>query len=316
MTPGENMQIRTLGKTGLQVTELCVGTSAIGSMPKTYGYEVAEDRALETLRRVFHGPITFIDTSNEYGQDGSSERLISTVLRELGGVPEGFLVATKVDPDSTGDFSGRRVHASVRESRERLGLDHLPLVYLHDPERISFSEATAPGGPVEAMRQMQADGVIGHLGVAGGPIELLRRYADTGVFEVVITHNRFTLLDRSAQPLLNDCADAGVAVVNAAPFGSGLLAKGPDVTDRYFYQSAPPQVIEATERIQAVCERHGVPLAAAALQFSLRDPRIASTIVGITRPERVEQTLELAKLPIPESLRHEIDPAPEEVWLS
>jgi len=114
MTPGENMQIRTLGKTGLQVTELCVGTSAIGSMPKTYGYEVAEDRALETLRRVFQGPITFIDTSNEYGQDGSSERLIGTVLRELGGVPEGFLVATKVDPDSTGDFSGRRVHASVR----------------------------------------------------------------------------------------------------------------------------------------------------------------------------------------------------------
>lgn len=316
MTQGEDMQIRTLGKTGLQVTELCVGTSAIGSMPKTYGYEVAEDRALETLRRVFQGPITFIDTSNEYGQDGSSERLIGAVLRELGGVPEGFLVATKVDPDSTGDFSGRRVHASVRESRERLGLDHLPLVYLHDPERISFSEATASGGPVEAMRQMQADGVIGHLGVAGGPIELLRRYADTGVFEVVITHNRFTLLDRSAQPLLNDCAGAGVAVVNAAPFGSGLLAKGPDVTDRYFYQSAPPQVIEATERIQAVCERHGVPLAAAALQFSLRDPRIASTIVGITRPERVEQTLELAKLPIPESLWHEIDPAPEEVWLS
>src|SRR6185503_5984120 len=127
MTPGENMQIRTLGKTGLQVTELCVGTSAIGSMPKTYGYEVAEDRAPETLRRVFHGPITFIDTSNEYGQDGSSERLIGTVLLELGGVPEGFLVATKVDPDSTGDFSGRRVHASVRESRERLGLDHLLL---------------------------------------------------------------------------------------------------------------------------------------------------------------------------------------------
>ena len=139
----------------------------------------------------------------------------------------------------------------MRESRERLGLDHLPLVYLHDPERISFSEATASGGPVEAMCWTQADGVIGHLGVAGGPIELLRRYADTGVFEVVITHNRFTLLDRSAQPLLNDCAGAGVAVVNAAPFGSGLLAKGPHVTDRYFYQSAPPQVIEATERIQA-----------------------------------------------------------------
>lgn len=309
------MRIRTLGKTGLHVTELCVGTSALGSNPRTYGYEVAEHRALETLRRVFQGPITFLDTSNEYGHDGSSERLIGTVLRELGGVPEGFLVATKVDPDSTGDFSGRRVHASVRESQERLGMDQLPLVYLHDPERMSFSEAIAPGGPVEAMRELQADGVIGHLGVAGGPIELLRRYVDNGVFEVVITHNRFTLLDRSAGPLLDDCAAAGVAVVNAAPFGSGLLAKGPEHTDRYFYGSAPPQIIEAAKRVQAVCDQHGVPLAAAALQFSIRDPRVTSTVVGITRPERVDQTVALVRHPIPDSLWHEIDPAPEEVWL-
>lgn len=309
------MRIRMLGKTELQVTELCVGTSALGSNPQTYGYEVAEETALETLRRVFQGPITFLDTSNEYGQDGSSERLIGTVLHELGGVPEGFLVATKVDPDPTGDFSGRRVHASVRESRERLGLDYLPLVYLHDPERISFSEATAPGGPVQAMRELQADGVIGHLGVAGGPIDLLRRYVDTGMFEVVITHNRFTLLDRSAEPLLDDCAAAGVAAVNAAPFASGLLAKGPNHTDRYFYGSASPQIIEAAKQVQAVCDRHGVPLAAAALQFSLRDPRITSTVVGITRPERVEQTVQLAQHLIPDSLWHQIHPAPETVWL-
>src|SRR3954467_11191020 len=117
MTQGHNMQIRTLGKTGLQVTELCVGTSAIGSMPKTYGYEVAEDRALETLRRVFQGPITFIDTSNEYGQDGSSERLIGTVLRELGGVPEGFLWRPRGVPDSPGASPARGGRARVRASR-------------------------------------------------------------------------------------------------------------------------------------------------------------------------------------------------------
>ncbi|MFJ8113649.1 aldo/keto reductase [Streptomyces sp. NPDC096132] len=310
------MEIRTLGKTGLEVTELCIGTSALGSMPQTYGYSVDEDQALSTLRRVFQGPVRFVDTSNEYGQDGSSERLIGTVLRELGGVPDGFLVATKVDPDSTGDFSGRRVHASVRESRERLGLDRLPLVYLHDPERLSYEDSMAPGGPVETLRQLQADGVIGHLGVAGGPVDLLRRYVDTGVFEVVLSHNRYTLLDRSAGPLLDDCAAAGVAVVNAAPFASGMLAKGPDTTDRYFYNPAPPQIMDAARRIQAACERHGVPLAAAALQFSLREPRITSTVVGITRPERVERTIALAEHPIPEELWQEVAPAPEEVWLS
>lgn len=310
------MQIRTLGRTGLKVTELCVGTSALGSNPKTYGYAVEEDQALQTLRRVFQGPITFVDTSNEYGVDGSSERLIGTVVRELGGVPDGFVVATKVDPDSSGDFSGRRVYASVAESRDRLGMDRLPLVYLHDPERMSFDDAVAPGGPVEALTRLRADGTIGHLGVAGGPIDLLRRYVATGVFEVVITHNRFTLLDRSARPLLDDCAATGVAVVNGAPFGSGLLAKGPDVTERYVYGQAPPEIIEAARRIQATCGRYGIPLAAAALQFSLREPRIAATIVGITKPERVAQTIGLAGYPIPDSLWQELAPAPEEVWLS
>ena len=310
------MQIRTLGRTGLQVTELCVGTSAIGNMPKIYGYSVGEERALQTLRRVFQGQVTFVDTSNSYGVNGSSERLIGTVLRELGGVPPGFLIATKVDPDSTGDFSGRRVNASVQESRERLGMATLPLVYLHDPERMSFEDGMAAGGAVEAMRQLQAAGTIGHLGVAGGPIDLLRRYVATGLFDVVITHNRFTLLDRSAQPLLDDCAAAGVAVVNGAPFGGGMLAKGPDVTDRYCYRPAPTQIIDAAKRIQATCERHGVPLAAAALQFSMRDPRICSTIVGMTRPERVEQTIQLAEHAIPEVLWQELAPAPEEVWLS
>lgn len=310
------MRIRTLGRTGLQVTELCVGTSAIGSMPGTYGYSVAEDQALDTLRLVFQGPIRFVDTSNEYGVDGSSERLIGTVLRELGGVPQGFLVATKVDPDSTGDFSGRRVHASVAESQTRLNMDRLPLVYLHDPERISYEDAMAADGAVEAMRQLQADGVIGHLGVAGGPIDLLRRYVASGVFEAVITHNRYTLLDRSAEPLLNDCAAAGVAVVNGAPFGGGMLAKGPDVTDRYFYRAAPPEIIEAARRMQKVCSQHEVPLAAAALQFSMRDPRITSTIVGITKPDRVDQTIELAEYPIPELLWQQLSPAPEAVWLS
>ncbi len=110
---------------------------------------------------------------------------------------------------------------------ERLGVDHLALLHLHDPERISFAEAMAPGGPVEAMRELVAEGLVDHLGVAGGPIELLRRFVATGFFEVVLTHNRWTLLDQSAGPLLDDCDAAAVAVLNGAPFGGGMLAKGP-----------------------------------------------------------------------------------------
>jgi D-threo-aldose 1-dehydrogenase len=90
-----------------------------------------------------------------------------------------------------------------------------------------------------------------------------------------------------------------MAVVNAAPYGSGILAKGPDAGQNYAYRAAPAHVVQATRDIQAVCQEFGVPMAAAALQFSLRDPRITSTIVGVTRPERIAETLELASLSIP-----------------
>lgn len=299
---------RPLGSTGLQVTALCIGTSAIGSMPHLYGYEVDRDRALRTLRAVFAGPISFLDTSNSYAR-GDSERLIGQVLAELGGVPAGFLIATKVDPDGSGDFSGARVRRSVAESRERLGLDHLPLVYLHDPERIAFEQAMGPGGPVEALQALKTEGIIGHIGVAGGPVDLLSRYADTRVFEVLLTHNRYTLVDRSAEPLLDQCQALGISVVNGAPFGGGMLAKGPAGQSRYAYREAPASVVAAVQRISKACQRRGVPLAAAALQWSTRDDRITSTVVGITRPERVDETLGLARWPIPSELWSELGEA-------
>ncbi|MEO3875807.1 aldo/keto reductase [Nonomuraea sp. B12E4] len=307
---------RPLGSTGLMVPPLCIGTSAIGSIPGIYGYEVDRDQALRTLRAVFDGPVRFLDTSNGYG-GGESEKRIGAVLREIGGVPGDFLLSTKVDPDESGDFSGKRVRASLAESMERLGMDHLPLVYLHDPERITFDQATAAGGPVEALVRAQAEGIVDHIGVAGGPVAMLQRFVGLGVFQSVITHNRFTLLDRSAEPLLDQCAEAGVAVLNAAPFGGGMLVKGPDAAPRYAYRMAPDDVRESAAGMWRACERAGVPLAAAALQFSMRDPRITTTVVGITRPERLDQTLELAELDIPDELWTELDKLtpPKKTWL-
>lgn len=301
----QELRPHPLGTTGLGVTSLCIGTSAIGSMPQLYGYEVEADRALATLRGVFAGPIRFLDTSNSYAR-GDSERLIGTVLRELGGPPGDFVIATKADPDSTGDFSGARVRRSVAESQDRLGLDYLPLVYLHDPERIPFEQAMAADGPVAALAALKEEGCIGHLGVAGGPVDLLARFVDTGMFEVVLTHNRYTLVDQSAAPLLDKCRAAGVAVVNAAPFGGGMLAKGPAAQSRYAYRDAPASVVSAVQLMSRACERHGVPLAAAALQWSARDDRIASTVVGITRLERIGETIRLARWPIPDDLWQEL----------
>jgi D-threo-aldose 1-dehydrogenase len=296
------MRTQPLGKTGLSVTPLCLGTSPLGNFPSQYGYEVGADQAVATVRRVLEGPINFLDTSNNYG-DGQAEVRIGRALAEAGGMPQGFVLATKVDPlPGDDDFSGDRVRASVRESLERLGLDTLQLVYLHDPERITFDEATGPGGAVKAMVELRDEGVIEHLGVAGGPIDLMRQYLATDVFEAVISHNRYTLVDSSADPLIEDAAERGVAFVNAAPYGGGMLVRGPDAVPTYCYRPASAETLDRVRAMERACQARGVPLAAAALQFSLRDRRVASTIVGMSDPSRVEQTLRLAEWPIEDDL--------------
>jgi D-threo-aldose 1-dehydrogenase len=293
---------RPLGRTGLTVPGICVGTSSLGNMPDLYRYEVGTDQALATLREVFASPFTFVDTSNNYG-GGESERRIGAALAETGGRAPGMVLATKVDPlPDSADFSGARVRESVAESGQRLGLDHFQLVYLHDPERITFAEATAPDGPLAALVALKNEGVIDHLGVAGGPIDMTLRFVDLGVFDVAITHNRWTLVDTSAEPLLARAAAGEIAVVNGAPYGGGILVKGPKVQPDYAYRPASAATLARVQAMEDACDTYEVPLAAAALQFSLRDPRIASTIVGISAPGRVQQTLDLAAHPIPDEL--------------
>jgi len=295
---------RPLGRTGLHVTPICVGCAPLADMPDTFGYGVPEEQARAVLRRVFEGPFNFLDTAAAYG-DGESERRIGLVLRELGGTPPGFVVGTKADRDlATRDFSGDQARRSVERSLRLLGLDQLQLVFLHDPEYAvqPFEAIMAPGGAVEALLRLKEQGVIQHVGIAGGPIDVLIRYVQTGSFEAVITHNRYTLLHQGAARLFDVASRAGVAVLNAAPYASGLLAKGPAAYPRYAYHDAPPDVLDRARRMAELCSEHGVPLAAAALQFSLRDPRVGSTIVGMSRPERVAETLRLATQPIPDTL--------------
>jgi D-threo-aldose 1-dehydrogenase len=310
------LRVVPLGSTGLEATNLAIGASALSSMPSVYGYEVGRERAVETLRKALDSPVRLLDTSNGYG-GGESERLIGEVLRERGGLPSGVIVSTKVDPDGSGDFSGARARRSVQESCERLGMDYFPLMFLHDPERITFEESVAPDGAVPALVRMKEEGLVGHLGVAGGPVGLMERYIRTGAFEFLLVHNRFTLLDRSASSLMDECTHVGVAFLNAAPFGGGMLARGPGNEGNYGYRRAPSELVARAHEIEKVCDRYGVPLAVAALQFSMRDPRVTSTVVGVTRPERVDQALEMAAYEVPEALWEEVSvlAAPEELWL-
>ncbi|MBP3967307.1 aldo/keto reductase [Paenibacillus lignilyticus] len=298
---------RPLGNTGLLVTPLCLGAAPLGDMPETFQYSTSEEQALITLRTAFESPINFLDTAASYGF-GESERRIGKAVQANGGLPEGYVLATKADRDfATGDFSGEQIKRSVEESLERLGLNRLQYVYIHDPEHTTFENVMGSGGPLAVLQKFQEEGVIDHIGISGGPIDMLIQYVETGAFSAVETHNRYTLLNRSAEPLLEVASRMGVAVINAAPYGSGILAKGPDAYARYAYSEASPIVLERARSFAKVCQENNVPLAAAALQFSLRDPRITSTVVGMSKPDRIAQTVELANFPIAPELWPALD---------
>ena len=288
-------------------------------MPDHYGYEVDQQRAEATIAAVLHSPVNFADTSNNYGA-GAAERYIGSVLTAAGGLPTGFVLATKLDADAdTGDFSAERVKRSTEESLGRLGMDRVQLMYLHDPEdHLTFAEAMAPGGPVAAMLRLRDEGVFAHIGVAAGQVAMLRDFIATDAFEVVLCHNRFTLVDRSCEPLIDDAYQRGVAFVNAAPYGGGILAQGPRTQPRYCYETASEPVAAAVSAMQRACDARQVPLAAAALQFSVRDPRVASTVIGISSPSRLDATAELLAEEIPDELWAELESlavAPQH-WLS
>jgi D-threo-aldose 1-dehydrogenase len=274
--------LRPLGSTGLTVSAVCAGGSGLGSMPAVFGYDVTRRQAIELVLRVFDSPLTWIDTSNGYS-DGESEIRIGLAIKEHGGLPDGFLVATKVDARD-GDYSGARVRASVAESKERLGLDELPLVYLHDPE---FHDFDSMRDAVDTLMQLRAGGEIGHVGLAGGDTRELGRYLDLGGFEVLLVHNRWSLVDHSAGEIFSRARSEGIAVVNAAIYGGGILANPAGAT-KYAYREAAPAVLDAVAEMDKACQEYGVDLATAALRHSVDDPGIAGTVVGITKPARVD----------------------------
>ena len=302
------MNLRPLGQTGLQVTEICFGTSGLGNMPETYGYEVGEERARATIRAIFDGPANFLDTANNYGL-GRSEERIGAVIRERGGLPEGFVLATKLDRDAeSGRFDAPRARRSLEESLERLGLDRVPVLHLHDPEHArDLGEVTGKGGALDELFRMKEEGLAQAVGLAMGRIDAMMPLLRDWPFDVLISHNRYTLLNRSADEMFDYAFDKGIAIFNAAPYASGVLAKGSNVMPRIAYTVADEAQLEPVRRIEAACARHGVEVGAAALQFSMRDPRITSTIVGVTKPERVAETLEWAATEIPAELWREIE---------
>lgn len=297
------MDRKPIAATGLAVSPICFGTSGLGDMPDTYGYSVDEDRARATVHAIFDGPANMLDTSNNYGF-GRSETRIGAVIRERGGLPPGFVLATKLDRDmETGRFDAARVRRSVEESLTRLNLERIPLLHLHDPEHArDLDEITGKGGALEELFKLKSEGLIQAAGLAMGRIDIMFPILRAWPFDALVSHNRMTLVNRSADQMFDYAHGAGMAILNAAPFAGGVLAKGSAVMPRVTYQQAGDAELAGIRRIEAVCAEHGIAPGAAALQFSMRDARVTSTIVGVSKPERVQQTLDWAAAPIPQAV--------------
>ena len=299
-----------LGRTGIEVTNICFGTGGLTSAADADTPEGVR-RAHETVAAIFDSPANFIDTSRLYGK-GRTEERIGHVIRERGGLPPGFVLATKLDPDpETRRFDGAAARRSLETSIKTLGIDHFHVLHLHDPEFIKdITDVTGPEGSMVELMKMKEEGFCDAVGLGAGDVDVMMPLLRDWDFDVVLTHNRFTLINRNAEPMIDYALSRGMAVLNAAPYGGGVFAKGSAAMPKYSYRDAPSDVLGAVRQVEAVCAKHGVPPGAAALQFSMRDPRISVTVCGVSRPDRVAETIEWANWPIPDVVWDELAAIP------
>ncbi|MGI9450560.1 MAG: aldo/keto reductase [Geminicoccaceae bacterium] len=311
MSEVSSFEMKSIGRSSLTVPPLCFGTTSLGDMPNTYGYSVDEDRAKETVQAIFDGPAKFLDSSRNYGA-GRSEARVGEVIRERGGLPKGVIISTKLDRDmETLRFDAARARQSLEESLKALNLDRVHLLHLHDPEYAAdLDEVTGKGGAIEELFKMKEEGLADAVGLAAGRTDIMIPILKSWDFDALITHNRFTLINRHGEPMMNLAYERGIAILNAAPYSGGVFAKGTAEHPRYVYQEASDAMLEPVRRIEAICARHQVPPGALALQFSMRDERVASTICGVSKAERVQQTVDWANWPIADEVWEEIATVP------
>ena len=277
------------------MTPVGLGTVAMGKSPRV----TSDAQAVEIVRATFEAGINFIDTAPYYGE---AERRLGIALKELADdAPDDLFINTKAGyrPDPF-DYSEGQTIACVEKSLELLGLDLIHTVHIHDVEHSDM--ATVLNGALKGLQKLQDQRLVGHIGVSGGPVDLLTRYVETGEFESVITHNRFNLLDQPAASLIDRANELGVAVINAAPFASGILARPANLDTPYVYQPAPPEVRDRIERLSAICREFGVELPAAAVGFSVAKEKVAVTILGAAAPAEIKAAAAAADADFPPEL--------------
>ena len=320
---------RRIGNTSLEVTQLGMGGASLGDMRAS----IPEAQATAAIEAAHAAGIGYFDTSPWYG-NGKSELRFGHVLRTK--PRDSFVLSTKVgrvhkrpaDPDTYKhpgwagglpfephfDYTRDGLRRSYEMSLARLGLNRVEALLIHDLdprhqrslEGVVASLAQLDSGGYRALADLKAQGEIAAIGAGVNLVGMIPRFLERWPIDFFLVAMPYTLLDQDGLAELDLCAERGVSVVIGAPYASGILVRGPDPGALYNYRPAKPEIVDKAERIAAVCRRHDVPLAAAALHFPFGHASVAAVIPGPIAAEEVRLNLAWMRRDIPDELWAEL----------
>lgn len=275
----------------------------LGCAPLANLYQdISEAQANELIHFALESGVTLFDTAPLYGA-GLSEQRLGHALR---GVPrDQFILATKVgrlvqaDGSMAFDWSREGVRRSLGESLSRLKLDRVDVVYLHDPDQhydLALNEA------FPALAELRAQGIISAIGAGMNQWQMLLDFARNADFDCFLLAGRYTLLEQTSLPLLEECQRRGIRVLLGGVYNSGILATGPVPGAKYNYADAPAEILERARRIEAICAQQGVLLRTAALRYPLQHPAVSTLVIGAQSKAEFAQTLDSLKADVPKAL--------------
>jgi D-threo-aldose 1-dehydrogenase len=292
-----------LPRTGLRIRRLALGTAPLASI--FWGNDAGT--AVRTASRALELGVRFFDTAPFYGL-GEAERRLGRALAGAGAGGERPAIATKagrlltVEPDGSVDarfdFGYDAARQSLESSLERLGVDRVDIVHIHDPDD---HIPDALEGVYPALVALRDEGVIGAVSLGTNSVGTAAVFLERADLDCMLVAGRYTLLDRSAADLIEACAERGVAYLAAGVFNSGVLAR-PRAGSWYDYGPASDATLARAAAIDSVCGRHGVTLRAAAVSFPLTNPSVTSVVVGMAAPAEVDENLAALRTPTPDDL--------------
>ena len=290
------MKTRSLGTTGLEVPILSFGASSLGQEFRS----VTLDEALASVREALAGGLNLIDTSPFYGR-GMSEVLLGLALES---VPrDDYLLCTKLGRYDLShfDFSAQRVSESVDVSLHRLGTDHLDIVLCHDIEFVPMQQIIDETLP--ALRKARDQGKVRFIGISGYPQKIFRFICEQADVDCVLNYNQYTLQNtRFADETIPWLTSRGIGVMNAGPFSARLLTDAPLPA----WLKEPEDVKAAARQAAELCRARGSSIAKLALQFSIANPDIATTVAGSANPANIRQWVNWAAEPIDTELARDV----------